>query len=131
MTGVMPLATRVTSSTEPCGTVKNPWACNVVLMAYSEFGRRVAANASEGTDHGTGTIALLAGGAVKGGRVISDWPGLKPANLYEGRDLAPTTDLRAALKGVLHDHLGIGESTLAKNVFPDSAQVKPMQGLVG
>ena len=57
--------------------------------------------------------------------------GLKPANLYEGRDLAPTTDLRAALKGILHDHLGIGESTLAKNVFPDSAQAKPMQGLVG
>jgi uncharacterized protein (DUF1501 family) len=106
------------------------WRDTVVVVA-TEFGRTARINGTEGTDHGTGTIALLAGGAVKGGRVISDWPGLKPANLYEGRDLAPTTDLRAVLKGILHDHLGIGEGTLAKNVFPDSAQVKPMQGLVG
>jgi uncharacterized protein (DUF1501 family) len=74
---------------------------------------------------------LLAGGAVKGGRVISEWPGLKPANLYEGRDLTPTTDLRAVIKGVLRDHLGIAERVLAEMVFPDSAQVKGMQGLVG
>jgi uncharacterized protein (DUF1501 family) len=71
------------------------------------------------------------GGAVKGGRVIADWPGLKMANLYEGRDLAPTTDLRAPLKGILHDHLGLSENVLARSVFPDSAPVKPMQGLVG
>jgi uncharacterized protein (DUF1501 family) len=106
------------------------WRDTVVVVA-TEFGRTARINGTEGTDHGTGTIALLAGGAVKGGRVISDWPGLKPSNLYEGRDLAPTSDLRAALKGVLHDHLGISETVLAKNVFPDSAQVKPMQGLVG
>jgi uncharacterized protein (DUF1501 family) len=106
------------------------WRDTVVVVA-TEFGRTARINGTEGTDHGTGTIALLAGGAVKGGRVISDWPGLKPSNLYEGRDLAPTTDLRAALKGVLRDHLGISETVLAKNVFPDSAQVKPMQGLVG
>jgi uncharacterized protein (DUF1501 family) len=77
------------------------------------------------------TVALLAGGAVKGGRVIADWPGLKPANLYEGRDLAPTTDLRAVIKGVLHDHLGVAERVLAETVFPDSAGVKAAQGLVG
>ncbi len=106
------------------------WRDTVVVVA-TEFGRTARINGTEGTDHGTGTIALLAGGAVKGGRVIADWPGLKSANLYEGRDLAPTTDLRAALKGILRDHLGIGETVLAKNVFPDSAQVKPMQGLVG
>jgi uncharacterized protein (DUF1501 family) len=100
------------------------------VVVATEFGRTARINGTEGTDHGTGTIALLAGGAVKGGRVISDWPGLKPANLYEGRDLAPTTDLRAALKGVLRDHLGLAEGVLAKNVFPDSAQVKPMQGLL-
>jgi uncharacterized protein (DUF1501 family) len=104
------------------------WRDTVVA---TEFGRTARINGTEGTDHGTGTIALLAGGAVKGGRVIADWPGLKAANLYEGRDLAPTTDLRAALKGILRDHLGIGETVLAKNVFPDSAPVKPMQGLVG
>jgi uncharacterized protein (DUF1501 family) len=98
------------------------WRDTVVVIA-TEFGRTARIN-------GTGTVALLAGGAVKGGRVIADWPGLKPANLFEGRDLAPTTDLRAALKGILHDHLGISEIVLAKNVFPESAAVRPMQGLI-
>ena len=82
------------------------WRDTVIVVA-TEFGRTARINGTEGTDHGTGTIALLAGGAVKGGRVIADWPGLKPASLYEGRDLAPTTDLRAVIKGVLHDHLGV------------------------
>ncbi len=112
------------------GGLGERWRDTVVVVA-TEFGRTARINGTEGTDHGTGTIALLAGGAVKGGRVISDWPGLKPANLYEGRDLAPTTDLRAAIKGVLRDHLGLAERVLAQTVFPDSAQVKPMQGLVG
>jgi uncharacterized protein (DUF1501 family) len=67
---------------------------------------------------------------VKGGRMISDWPGLKPANLYQGRDLAPTADLRAVFKGVLHDHLGVSERVLADAVFPDSAQVRAMKGLL-
>jgi uncharacterized protein (DUF1501 family) len=106
------------------------WRDTVVVVA-TEFGRTARINGTEGTDHGTGTIALLAGGAVKGGRVISDWPGLKPASLYEGRDLAPTSDLRAVLKGVLRDHLGIAERTLADSVFPDSGPVKPMNGLLG
>jgi uncharacterized protein (DUF1501 family) len=90
-------------------------------VVATEFGRTARINGTEGTDHGTGTIALLAGGAVKGGRVIADWPGLKPASLYEGRDLAPTTDLRAVIKGVLRDHLGLGERVLAEAVFPGSA----------
>jgi uncharacterized protein (DUF1501 family) len=106
------------------------WRDTVIVVA-TEFGRTAHINGTEGTDHGTGTVALLAGGAIRGGRVISDWPGLKPANLYQARDLAPTTDLRAALKGVLHDHLGLGERVLAENVFPDSAPVKGMKGLVG
>lgn len=106
------------------------WRDTVVVVA-TEFGRTARINGTEGTDHGTGTVALLAGGAVKGGRVISDWPGLKPASLYQGRDLAPTTDLRAVIKGVLHDHLGLAERVLAETVFPDSAPVKPMKGLVG
>jgi uncharacterized protein (DUF1501 family) len=105
------------------------WRDTVVVVA-TEFGRTARINGTEGTDHGTGTIALLAGGAVKGGRVISDWPGLKPASLYEGRDLAPTTDLRTVLKGVLRDHLGIAERALAESVFPDSAAAKPMTGLL-
>ena len=106
------------------------WRDTVIVVA-TEFGRTARINGTEGTDHGTGTLALLAGGAVKGGRVISDWPGLKPANLYQGRDLAPTTDLRAVFKGVLHDHLGISERALAEAVFPDSAPIKAMKGLLG
>src|SRR5437763_4099772 len=106
------------------------WRETVVVVA-SEFGRTARINGTDGTDHGTGTVALLAGGAVKGGRVIADWPGLKPANLYEGRDLAPPTDLRAVMKGVLKDQFGLAEKVLAESVFPDSAAVKPIQGLVG
>jgi uncharacterized protein (DUF1501 family) len=105
------------------------WRDTVIVVA-TEFGRTARINGTQGTDHGTGTIALLAGGAVKGGRVIADWPGLKPANLYQGRDLAPTTDLRAVMKGVLKDQFGIAERVLAESVFPDSAAVRPMQGLV-
>ena len=106
------------------------WRDTVIVVA-TEFGRTARINGTAGTDHGTGTVALLAGGAVKGGRVIADWPGLKQAALYEGRDLAPTTDLRAVIKGVLHDHLGVTERVLAETVFPDSAPVKAMKGLLG
>jgi len=105
------------------------WRDTIVVVA-TEFGRTARINGTEGTDHGTGTIALLAGGAVNGGRVISDWPGLKPADLYQGRDLAPTTDLRAVIKGVLRDHLGLAERVLADTVFPDSAATRPLRGLL-
>ena len=105
------------------------WRDTVIVVA-TEFGRTARINGTQGTDHGTGTIALLAGGAVKGGRMIADWPGLKPVNLYQGRDLAPTTDLRAVMKGVLKDQFGIGDRVLAESVFPDSVGVKPMRGLV-
>ena len=84
----------------------------------------------DGTDHGTATVALIVGGALKGGRVVADWPGLKPAKLHEGRDLKPTTDLRAVLKGLLKDHLRVDDTVLASKVFPDSAAVKPMTGLL-
>ncbi|GLR87053.1 hypothetical protein GCM10007857_37640 [Bradyrhizobium iriomotense] len=106
------------------------WRDTVVVVA-TEFGRTARINGTDGTDHGTGTIALLAGGAVKGGRVISDWPGLKLANLYEGRDLKPTTDLRAVIKGVLQDQFALSDRVLAEAVFPDSASAKPMKGLIG
>ncbi len=105
------------------------WRDTVVVLV-TEFGRTARINGTEGTDHGTGTVALLAGGALKGGRVIADWPGLKVANLYEQRDLKPTTDLRAVLKGVLKDHLRADEKALAQTVFPGSDGVKPMAGLV-
>jgi uncharacterized protein (DUF1501 family) len=100
-------------------------------VVVTEFGRTARINGTEGTDHGTGTIALLAGGAIKGGRVIANWPSLKAASLYQGRDLMPTTDLRAVIKGVLSDHLGLSERVLAETVFPDSAAAKPMKGIMG
>jgi uncharacterized protein (DUF1501 family) len=102
-----------------------------VVAVITEFGRTAKINGTDGTDHGTGTVAFLTGGALRGGRVVADWPGLKPAQLFEQRDLAPSTDLRAVLKGLLADHLRVDERTLASSVFPDSADVKPMSGLVG
>ena len=102
-----------------------------VIVAVTEFGRTVRINGTHGTDHGTGTVALLAGGALAGGRVIADWPGLKAAHLYEGRDLNPTADLRGVLKGVLADQLGLMPKTLGEIIFPGSAAVAPIQGLVG
>lgn len=101
-----------------------------VVAIVTEFGRTARINGTDGTDHGTATIALLAGGALKGGRVIANWPGLKPAQLHDGRDLKPTTDLRAVLKGVLKDHLRVDERVLASQVFPDSVTLKPMTGLL-
>jgi uncharacterized protein (DUF1501 family) len=101
-----------------------------VVALATEFGRTARINGTEGTDHGTATVALLVGGARKGGRVIADWPGLKPADLYQNRDLKPTTDLRVVLKGVLRDHLRADEKTLARAVFPGSEAVKPMAELV-
>jgi uncharacterized protein (DUF1501 family) len=105
------------------------WQDTVIVIA-TEFGRAVAMNGTNGTDHGTGTIAILLGGAVKGGRVIADWPGLAEGQLFEGRDLLPTTDLRAVLKGLARDHLGVGERVLAEVVFPDSARFSSLPGLI-
>lgn len=103
---------------------------DTVVMVATEFGRTAAVNGTVGTDHGTGTVAFLVGGAVKGGRMIVDWPGLKPEQLYQRRDLAPTTDIRAVAKGVVADLFGLSGPVLAEQIFPDSQRHKPMQGLV-
>jgi uncharacterized protein (DUF1501 family) len=100
------------------------------VTVITEFGRTARINGTEGTDHGTATVALLAGGALKGGRVIADWPGVGDGKLYENRDLKPTTDLRAVLKGLLRDHLRVDERTLASTVFPGSSVVRGMTGLL-
>ena len=105
------------------------WSETVVAL-ITEFGRTARVNGDDGTDHGTATVALLAGGALKGGRVIADWPGVRDADLYEKRDLKPTTDLRAVLMGVLKDHLRLDDHALAANVFPDRDGVSPMTGLL-
>lgn len=88
------------------------------VAAVTEFGRTARWNGTEGTDHGTGGAMVLAGGALRGGRVITDWPGLGDGALYEGRDLRPTRDLRAHLAWLLHGQFGIARSTLETTVFP-------------
>jgi uncharacterized protein (DUF1501 family) len=105
------------------------WSDTIVAV-ITEFGRTARINGGAGTDHGTGTVLLLAGGTLKGGRVIADWPGLKDSDLLERRDLRPTTDLRAVLKGVLWDHLGVPGSALDDVVFPDGNSIRPMTGLL-
>lgn len=98
------------------------WSRSVVVVA-TEFGREVAVNGTQGTDHGTGGAAFVLGGGVHGGRVLTDWPGLARGQRFEGRDLRITTDLRALLKGVLGDHLRVPKSAIEQSVFPASASV--------
>jgi uncharacterized protein (DUF1501 family) len=105
------------------------WSETIVAIT-TEFGRTARMNGTTGTDHGTATVAILVGGAVKGGRVIADWPGLSAQALYQNRDLKPTTDLRAVLKGLLRDHVGVPGQALAGTVFPGTARLKPIDGLV-
>jgi len=106
-----------------------PMWSKTVVVVVTEFGRTVRVNGTGGTDHGTGTAAFLLGGAVQGGRVRADWPGLAAPNLFEARDLQPTTDLYAVLKGVLRDHFGLHDAALAK-VFPDARGSGVMPGLI-
>jgi uncharacterized protein (DUF1501 family) len=103
---------------------------DTAILIVTEFGRTARVNGTTGTDHGTATVALLVGGAVRGGRVLADWPGLRPAQLHDGRDLRPTTDLRAVAKGVLADLFGVSAPALGREVFPQSAAVMPTAGLI-
>jgi uncharacterized protein (DUF1501 family) len=103
----------------------NTWPRTAVVVA-SEFGREVQVNGTLGTDHGSGGVAFVLGGAVQGGRVLADWPGLAPAQRFEGRDLRITTDLRAVLKGVLGDHLQVSQRQLQQEVFPGSDGVRAL-----
>jgi uncharacterized protein (DUF1501 family) len=105
------------------------WSSTAVVV-MTEFGRTVAMNGTQGTDHGTAGMALLTGGAVRGGRVLANWPGLSRDKLYQSRDLAPTLDLRSIVKGVLRDHMGVPEQELAARVFPNSAAIRPLDGLI-
>ncbi len=104
------------------------WAGTAVLV-MTEFGRTAHANGTGGTDHGTGTVAFVAGGAVRGGRVLADWPGLGDGQLLDGRDLQPTLDLRALAKGLLAAHLGLPPPALLR-AFPGSEAISPVSGLM-
>jgi uncharacterized protein (DUF1501 family) len=88
---------------------------DIVILTMSEFGRTVAENGSRGTDHGHGNVMLVAGGAVRGGRVYGRWPGLAREQQHEGRDLAITTDFRAVFDEVLRAHMGLRDT---RAVFP-------------
>jgi uncharacterized protein (DUF1501 family) len=105
------------------------WSQTIVAVV-TEFGRTVAVNGTRGTDHGTASAAILLGGAVAGGRVVTDWPGLGSADLYQGRDLKPTTDMRSVFKAVLAEHLELPETHLESVVFPDSKSAPPMRDIV-
>lgn len=105
------------------------WKDTVVVVA-TEFGRTVAENGTGGTDHGTGGVALALGGAVKGGRMIGDWPTLAPAALYQGRDLAPANDVRGLFAAVLRDHWGLDRGALTRKVFPDASGLTLHDGLI-
>jgi uncharacterized protein (DUF1501 family) len=104
------------------------WTQTAVLIV-TEFGRTVAPNGSGGTDHGTAGAAFVAGGAVRGGRVLTSWPGLGERDLHEGRDLRPTLDLRSLFKAALIAQMAIDEATLEAQVFPGSAGARPLEGL--
>ena len=127
------LAGRLATLDQGLATLKGElgpaWKDTAVLLV-TEFGRTAAINGTRGTDHGTATMAFLAGGAVAGGRVIADWPGLASRALYQGRDLMPTLDLRCVLKGVLEEHLGIAAPALEASVFPGSERARALTGLM-
>ena len=103
---------------------------NTIVAVVTEFGRTVHVNGTRGTDHGTATAAILLGGALQGGKVIADWPGLTKKDLHEGRDLRPTLDTRSLFKGLLADHLQIPNTMLERSVFPDSTEAPPLRDLV-
>jgi len=105
------------------------WSQTTVLVA-TEFGRTAAANGTGGTDHGTASSAMLIGGAVKGGRVLADWPGLAQAALYQGRDLAPTLDLDTLIATVAAESLRLDPVLTMRTLFPDRPINKGLNGLV-
>ncbi len=101
---------------------------NTVVAVVTEFGRTVRVNGTRGSDHGTGTAAILTGGAINGGRVIADWPGLR--NLHEDRDLRPTADIRSVFKSILHEHMNLPSGFVDNDVFPDSRDAVPLRDLI-
>lgn len=111
------------------GSLGPSWQ-QTIIAVVTEFGRTVAMNGTGGTDHGIATVALVLGGRANGGRVMTEWPGLSSSRLFEGRDLAPTTDLRAVLKGLLADHLSMPADAIERVVFPDSRSIAPLRDLV-
>jgi uncharacterized protein (DUF1501 family) len=105
------------------------WESTTVLIA-TEFGRTAAVNGTGGTDHGTASVAMLVGGAVRGGRVVSDWPGLAPSALYQARDLRPTTALDALIAGAAAESLALDPERVGRGLFARATIDRPMAGLI-
>jgi uncharacterized protein (DUF1501 family) len=105
------------------------WRQTTVLVA-TEFGRTAAANGTGGTDHGTASVAMLIGGAVAGGRVVADWPGLRQSDLYQGRDLKPTASLDALITGVASESLGLDPHRTSRTLSAQVGSTQPMTGLI-
>jgi uncharacterized protein (DUF1501 family) len=101
-----------------------------VVAVVTEFGRTATVNGTQGTDHGTAGVAFVLGGAVRGGRVMTEWPGLASGNLYQQRDLQPTMDLRSLFKGILRDHLAVDAGLIESSVFPDSGNAHFLNGFI-
>jgi len=107
----------------------NAWRQSAILVA-TEFGRTVAVNGTGGTDHGTGAAAMLIGGAVEGGRVVADWPGLAPASLLDGRDLQPTLALDTLIAQTCAELFGLDPERTARALFPNGTRGKPLGRLL-
>jgi uncharacterized protein (DUF1501 family) len=105
------------------------WEHTVVLVA-TEFGRTATVNGTGGTDHGAGSLAVLTGGAVRGGRVIADWPGLAPSALLEGRDLRPTLSLERLVAGAVSEHFALDPARVLATLYPEGVRGRPLEGLV-
>jgi uncharacterized protein (DUF1501 family) len=105
------------------------WSHTVVLVA-TEFGRTVAANGTGGTDHGTAAAAMLVGGAVRGGRIVADWPGLSAADLHEGRDLRPTLALDRLMAAACAETFRLDPERTLRTLFPEAARGQSPQGLL-
>lgn len=104
------------------------WRDTMMLVA-TEFGRTARLNGTGGTDHGTASAAMILGGAVRGGRVIADWPGLGENQLFEGRDLAPTIALESVLAGAVSEHLGLDPELAMARLFPGRSGA-PLSGII-
>ncbi len=110
-------------------TLDDTWQRTAVLVV-TEFGRTVRVNGTRGTDHGTASAAIVAGGAVKGKQIVTHWPGIGSGDLFDDRDLAPTLDIRSVFKAVLIEHLGLDGGFVERDVFPDSRAARPLGMLI-
>lgn len=103
--------------------LQSNWS-NTTIAIFTEFGRTVRENGSRGTDHGTGGAAILVGGALKGRRLLGDWPGLEPDALFENRDLYPANDIRGVFASILTERFGLARRDIERHVFPQSAGLR-------